>query len=197
MDRLYAARPQLEKTFQKQVENAVKTQSRQRKPLVGMTRLSNSFSETRSSENLSRSVSMAYGRLWQGVIGSYGGFRDLGVGDESGLDIVDDDRKIIMEVKSSHNTDNSNSRTQAFNKLVRFKKSNPDYTPIYGFINTGDKASTKGDDKKILHKGHSIRELSGDALLRFLFGDDADLVVEIVEEITGSSYILSMVLPFR
>jgi hypothetical protein len=42
---------------------------------------------------------MKIGRIFQMVLGNYDKFNDLGIGHETGLDIISYDRKIIIELK--------------------------------------------------------------------------------------------------
>jgi hypothetical protein len=65
---------------------------------------------------------MKVGEIWQIVLGNYKDFRDLKVGDKTGLDIINDERKIIIELKNRTNTDNSASKKTNLDKLAKFKK---------------------------------------------------------------------------
>lgn len=69
---------------------------------------------------------MKYGEVWQVAIGNFDEFCDLGIGHETGLDVMSKTRKIIIELKNRYNTDNSSSRKANNDKLAKFKCANPD-----------------------------------------------------------------------
>jgi hypothetical protein len=52
-------------------------------------------------------IQMKYGLLWQKIIGAYNNFKDLKIGNKSGLDIISEERKIVIELKNRYNTDNA------------------------------------------------------------------------------------------
>ncbi|NDE15326.1 hypothetical protein EBZ80_10390 [bacterium] len=85
-----------------------------------------------------------------------------------------------MEVKNATNTDNSSSRTAKLSLLAAHKRDHPDFTAVYGCIFDHRKRDGSSD-KWICHNGQWIRVLTGHALFRFLFGDEADVVRETVE----------------
>lgn len=123
---------------------------------------------------------MKYGEVWQIVLGNYFKFQNLGSGHPSGLDILSTERKLILELKNSWNTDNASSRNFNFQKLINFKKQNPEYTIIYGVIN--DK-TVEGQRRTILFKGNQIMYLSGQHLFSFLLGENSTYIIDRVVEI--------------
>ena len=75
-------------------------------------------------------------------------------GNPFGLDIISHEKKVVIELKNSIKTDNSSSRKTNFDKLAKFKKSNPDYRCIYATINSVNEAKTmEGKIKKLIHQG--------------------------------------------
>jgi hypothetical protein len=126
-------------------------------------------------------VQMKIGDVWQRVIGQVDGLYDLRVGHQSGLDIMSDDNftngKFIMELKNSHNTDNSSSRKYNMKKLAEFGRENNDYSLIYAIINPQNGFEC-GEDYVIHYdEKTNIRFLTGRKLLNFIFEDDADSVL--------------------
>jgi hypothetical protein len=85
---------------------------------------------------------MKIGKIWQEILGSYGSFKNLGVKHYTGLDIISEELKIIIELKNRTNTDNSSSKKYNFMKLAKFKKDNPEYRCIYGCINCKNEKET-------------------------------------------------------
>lgn len=65
---------------------------------------------------------MKIGEIWQELIGNYKDFINLKTGHKTGLDIINYNRKIIIELKNRTNTDNNSSRKSNLEKLYLFKK---------------------------------------------------------------------------
>ena len=74
---------------------------------------------------------MKIGEILQVCIGNYENFVNLKQGHETGLDVISNDRKIIIEIKNRTNTDNASSKKSNLDKLAKFKKNNPEYICIY------------------------------------------------------------------
>ena len=61
------------------------------------------------------------------------------------------------------------------------KHNNPDYTCIYANINADtEKKTMQGCIKKMTHNGVEIEHHIGYEFLKFILGDDANLIVEFV-----------------
>lgn len=116
-----------------------------------------------------KQLQMKLGRSYQKIIGSIDGFEDLEVGHKTGLDILNNQKKIIMELKSATNTDNSKSKEQAFENLINSDKYYPNYEKIYACF--FDISNEEGIDKLINHKEQFIRYLTGNKLKQFIFGN--------------------------
>jgi hypothetical protein len=125
---------------------------------------------------------MKVGEIWQEVLGNYDGCINLKKGHKTGLDILSHTKKFAIELKNRTNTDNASSKKSNFNKLTKFKKSNPDYICIYANINDNtEKKTLQGSVKKILHNGIEINHQIGYEFLKFILGDDTDLIVNFVK----------------
>lgn len=132
---------------------------------------------------------MKIGDIWQVVLGNYDSFKDLGVGHETGLDILSDTRKIAMELKNRTNTDNGSSKKANLDKLARFKKEHSDYMCIYGNINADNEAKTlKGSVKIIHHDGIEIHHYVGVELLRLILGENTPIIIEFVKKTINDFY---------
>lgn len=127
-----------------------------------------------------KQLQMKIGKIWQVAIGNYADFKDLGIGHHSGLDVKNKNKKLIIELKNRHNTDNYSSRKSNYKKLVDYKKTHPKYTCIYAVIN--DKHE-EGRHKIIHFDNHKIHYYSGMCLLEFIFGDNANYVINILHKI--------------
>jgi len=126
---------------------------------------------------------MKVGDIWQEVLGNYELFENLGVGHDTGLDILSHPRKIAMELKNRTNTTNSDSKKGVLDKLARFKKENPDYMCIFGNVNADtEKKTTKGSIKIIQHDGVEIHHYVGLELLRLILGENTETIIEFVKK---------------
>ena len=130
---------------------------------------------------------MKYGEIWQTVIGEYQHFQDLGKKHTTGLDVISNHRKLIIELKNRYNTDNHSSRKTNFDKLAKFKIDNSKFQCIYGIIN--DK-TLEGNIKEIEHNNICIKYYSGNQLFRLIFGDNKDIIIrhmkKVIKEFTMS-----------
>lgn len=128
-------------------------------------------------------VQMKLGLIWQKLAGHVIGINDLGNGHTTGLDLLSNDKfnktPFIMELKNAFNTDNKSSRDQNLHKLVSFASRNPEYQPIYAYIND---ITEDGVDKVIKKNNVKIRILSGNHLLKFLFEDDYENIQTLLHD---------------
>jgi len=125
---------------------------------------------------------MKVGEIWQEVLGNYKGCINLKIGHETGLDILSHTKKFAIELKNRTNTDNASSKKSNLDKLAKFKKYNPDYVCIYANINANtEKKTLQGSIKKILHDGVEIEYQIGYEFLKFILGNDTDLIVDFVK----------------
>lgn len=62
---------------------------------------------------------MNFGDFHQNFIGSLPGMKNLGKGHKSKLDVMNEKKRIIAELKNNENTMNSDSRTSVYNKLMK------------------------------------------------------------------------------
>jgi len=127
---------------------------------------------------------MKIGKILQIVLGNYNKFNDLGEGDNSGLDIISIERKIILELKNRTNTDNVSSKKTNLDKLAKFKSLNPDYMCIYGCVNDTTEHKTKiGKIDTIIHNGVELKIFVGIKLLELILGDDVDKIITYVKNL--------------
>ena len=125
---------------------------------------------------------MKIGDIWQEVLGNYNGFINIKKRHETGLDILSTTRKIIIELKNRTNTDNASAKKTNWDKLANFKRNNPDYICIYANINDDTEEKTLGGYiKKKIHNGVEIEHCVGYAFLKFMMGDDTNIVIDFVK----------------
>ena len=125
---------------------------------------------------------MKIGLIWEEVIGNYDGFVKLKIGNKTGLDIISYSKKIIIELKNITNTDNNSSRKSNLNKLVKFKKENPDYTCIYGMINDNtEELTVKGSHNVIIIDDVEIEIQTGYLFLRNIFQENLEIILSFLK----------------
>jgi len=73
-----------------------------------------------------KSLSNAYGEFHQNILGSFDGWRIIHKNEGLKLDVCKQDKTILAEIKNKHNTMNSSSTKETFNKMKEIA-SRPDY----------------------------------------------------------------------
>jgi hypothetical protein len=130
-----------------------------------------------------KQLNMKIGLIWEYILGTYKNYTKLTIGNDSGLDIISEKNKVIIELKNRTNTDNYSSRQFNFNKLSEYKKSNPKYLCIYGCINENTKEKTlKGNIKKIIHNNQEIYMYTGYKLLKLILQENTDIIIDFVKK---------------
>lgn len=131
-----------------------------------------------------RQRTMKIGEIWQSALGNYHKFENLKNGHETGLDILSKDRKIIAEIKNRTTTDNCSSKKANLSKLAKYKRDNPEYNCIYGYVNEDtERATIQGNIKTIIHEGMEIKEYTGMELLKFILGEHTDEIITFIKKI--------------
>lgn len=82
-----------------------------------------------------KTLSMQLGNLHQNILGFVDGWENLGVGNKTGADLRNENRKIIAEIKNKHNTVKKSDEIHYFRELEQLVmlKNSPekDYTAYY------------------------------------------------------------------
>jgi len=114
---------------------------------------------TRQSQ---KTLNNAVGEFHQIILGSCQGWIDLGVGDETHLDIKKEDDSIFAEIKNKYNTMNSSSAESAFNKLQERSNTAP-YPTVYLVEIVRKTKKAYNDIWKLKdNENPKIRKISGD-----------------------------------
>jgi hypothetical protein len=114
-----------------------------------------------------RQTQMKEGDIAQVVLGNFYGWKDLGTGHETGLDLLKEDNSAIIELKNKWNTCNSSSSKALCDKLSNYKKKNTNTRCIWGVINPKD--INKNNSSKFEYDGVIIEKLEGNELLDYIF----------------------------
>lgn len=143
-----------------------------------------------------KQLQMRTALLFQDYIGEQPGWRNIDLTkrdgksdiDLSGCDLVNEERKIIIELKTSWNTDNSSAQKKNFEKLAKFKQRHPEYRTIYGMINTrsGEGGSSKTKIIEVNGAYVPIEIFEGNDLLHLLLGDDYASKIEEISSLVCS-----------
>ncbi len=115
-----------------------------------------------SARQLQKTLSNAVGDFHQIVLGSCEGWKNLGTGNETGVDLKNDDDTVFAEIKNKFNTMNSNSSETVFKKLEKILTIHPSAT---AYLVQVIKKPGLSYDVRWGHKGNKddrIRKISGD-----------------------------------
>lgn len=133
---------------------------------------------------------MKVGEIWQEIIGNYDEFINLGIGHETGLDILSNTRKLAIELKNRTNTDNASSKKSNLDKLSVFKQTHPEYRCIYATINANTEQKTlQGFNKIILHREVELEHQMGKSFLTFIFGEKTEEIIAFVKNTIDKYYV--------
>ena len=117
-----------------------------------------------------RQMHMKEGELTQILIGNWVGWEDLGVGHPTGLDCRKKDNSIIMDVKNKFNTCNSGSQKALFDKLAKYRATNPNTRCLWAIVNS--KPGSRTLSETIAYEGHELEKIQGVELFKLVFTVD-------------------------
>jgi hypothetical protein len=119
-----------------------------------------------------KNVSMKIGYFHQKLLGSVKGWKDLKVG--KGLDIVNDDETVYIELKNKWNTTKGENKKDIFYKLKDIVEKNKKATAYYAYINAKDGSSGEPRVWKVTKDvSHSrVKEVWGKEVYHFVTGDE-------------------------
>jgi hypothetical protein len=92
-----------------------------------------------------KTINNAVGYFHQRLLGKVHGWTDLGVGNESKLDLLKNDNTIFMELKNKHNTINGDSLAKCREKLEKAVREHPGAVAYWAYIN--NPKGTSGESK--------------------------------------------------
>ena len=142
--------------------------------------LSNNYLNEISKANKLKTLQMSLGRIHE-LCATFYNWEKV-----PKIDLVDNNRKIALELKNRDNTDNSSSRYRNCEKLIEFKQNNPDYELYYICINS----PKKQNEKNIEFKGEKITFLFNEKALEFLYGSNYQNVINIIKKCILESSII-------
>ena len=142
--------------------------------------LSNNNLNEISKANKLKTLQMRIGRIYE-LCAIYYNWEKV-----KGIDLINKEKQIALELKNRDNTDNSSSRYRNCEKLIEFKQNNPDYELYYICINS----PKKQNEKIIEFKGEKITFLFNEKALEFLYGSNYQNVINIIKKCILESSII-------
>lgn len=146
-----------------------------------------------------KAINNKVGEFHQELLGKVDGWVDLGVGDETKLDLKKEDNSIFIELKNKYNTMNSSSTDKCREKLEKILEDYPNATAYWGYVVN---KNYKSEDRVWVYHGRKderIRRISGDKVYKLITGDDDALektfnaIPKAIVDILGKDYELSSI----
>ena len=129
-----------------------------------------------SSRQKDKTVNNSIGDFHQMLLGGVKGWTDLGVGDDTKLDLKKDDNTVFMELKNRQNTVNSDSAKQVRDKLEKQSKQYPKAKCYFAYLIAKNGKSEIKDWKKRDKKDNSnVKRISGSKIYEIITGDATSL----------------------
>lgn len=146
--------------------------------------------EMEINRQLYKTFEQRIGEFHQLLLGSVDGWHDLGVGDQSQVDLKKEDNSIFIELKNKHNTCNSSSLAKVEEKLITVLNNYPEAKGYWAFIVPGVKTKfntelwKKGRGKSAKVKHGRLYKTWGSDVYKLVTGDGENLfrVYEILTE---------------
>ena len=136
------------------------------------------FDEWANTELLRQSdktINNKIGEFHQKLLGKVDGWIDLGIGDETEVDLKKEDNSIFIELKNKYNTMNSSSTKTCREKLENILEKYPDATVYWAYIISKNYESEDYVWKYQQREDERIRRISGDKLYEIITGDSKAL----------------------
>lgn len=118
-----------------------------------------------------KTINNKIGEFHQELLGKVEGGVDLGVGDETEIDLKKEDNTVFIELKNKHNTMNSSSTKTCREKLENVIEQYPDATAYWAYIISRKYRSENRVWKYQGREDEKIRRISGDLLYEMITGD--------------------------
>ena len=110
------------------------------------------------------------GDFHQKLLGGVSGWTDLGMGDETKVDLKKDDNTIFIELKNKHNTVNSDSLKSIRGKLERITEKYSNSTAYWAYIIEKNGTSGESEWNYLGDNNPKIRKIWGSKLYELITG---------------------------
>ena len=144
-----------------------------------------------------KTINNKIGEFHQELLGKVDGWVDLGIGDETEIDLKKEDNTIFIELKNKYNTMNSSSEKTCREKLENVIEKYPDATAYWAYVISKNYKSEDRIWKYQQREDERIRRISGDRLYTMVTGDSKALektfnaIPKAIVEILGEEYKLT------
>lgn len=141
-----------------------------------------------------KTINNKIGEFHQELLGKVDGWVDLGIGDETEIDLKKEDDTVFIELKNKHNTMNSSSKKIYREKLENVIEMYPDATAYWAYIISRKHKSENLVWKYQGREDERIRRISGDLLYEMITGDpDAlekvyEAIPKAIADLLGEDY---------
>jgi hypothetical protein len=129
-----------------------------------------SLMEQEKSRQYDKKSGGRIGDFHQKLLGGVKGWVDLGVGDESKVDLKKEDNTIFIELKNKYNTVNSDSLSAVRQKLVKITKDFPNSIAYWAFVI--EKNGTSGESEWVYlgDNNPKLKKIWGSKLYELITG---------------------------
>lgn len=144
-----------------------------------------------------KTINNKIGEFHQELLGKVNGWVDLGVGDETEIDLKKEDNTVFIELKNKYNTMNSSSEKTCREKLEKVIEKYPDATAYWAYVISKNYKSECRVWKYQQREDERIKRISGDRLYAMITGDSQALektfnaIPKAIVEILGEEYKLN------
>lgn len=144
-----------------------------------------------------KTINNKIGEFHQELLGKVDGWVDLGIGDETEIDLKKEDNSVFIELKNKYNTMNSSSTKTCREKLEKVIDKYPDATAYWAYVINKDYKSEDRVWQYQQRNDERIRRISGDKLYEMITGDSDALkktfnaIPKAINELLGKDYDLS------
>lgn len=144
-----------------------------------------------------KTINNKIGEFHQELLGKVDGWVDLGIGDETEIDLKKEDNTVFVELKNKYNTMNSSSEKTCREKLENVIEKYPDATAYWAYVISKNYKSECRVWKYQQREDERIRRISGDRLYAMVTGDSKALqktfnaIPKAIVEILGEDYKLT------
>lgn len=118
-----------------------------------------------------KTINNKIGEFHQELLGKVKGWVDLGVGDETEIDLKKEDNTIFIELKNKYNTMNSSSEKTCREKLEKVIEKYPNATAYWAYVISKNYKSECRVWKYQQREDERIKRISGDKLYEMITGD--------------------------
>ena len=122
-----------------------------------------------------KTINNKIGEFHQELLGKVDGWVDLGVGDETEIDLKKEDNTVFIELKNKYNTMNSSSTKTCREKLENVIEKYPNATAYWAYVINKEYKSEDNVWKYQQREDERIRRISGDKLYEMITGDSKAL----------------------